>query len=221
MDHSPFLDRVAATVVNYQTPDLLETAVRTFHAVYPAVPLLLVDNGSQDTSRATIEQLQVDLGASLSVEWLAENRYHGPAMHHALERLQTPYVFVLDSDTETKRPGFLEAMGAVLEADETLYGAGQVVRANARGFRDDQGTPVLASAFMLLKRDLYHRFRPFVHHGLPALHNFEDAHQAGYGLHAFPIETYVRHLGRGTAERYGYGLGLRSKLDYVLNRLGF
>ncbi len=211
---------LSALVVNYQTPDLLEAAVRSFNRAYPDVQVLIIDNGSQDDSPERIAALQRELGPAIEALFLTENTFHGPAMHRGMEQLQTPFVYVFDSDTETRQPGFLEPMLALLSGSEQDYGAGHRVTVNRRGFAAPQGIPVLASAYMLLKRDLYHRLPPFIHHGLPALQNFKAAQELGYRLHSFPIERYVAHFGRGTAARYGYGLGLRSRLDYVLNKLG-
>ena len=61
---------------------------------------------------------------------------------------------------------------------------------------------------------------PELVHGLPVLHNFRAAARAGYEVVPFPVQDYVRHLGRGTVSRFGYSLGLRSKLDFLLNKLG-
>ncbi|SHK68803.1 glycosyltransferase family 2 protein [Rhodothermus profundi] len=212
---------VTAVVINYQTPDLLEVAVRSFRRYYPMVPLLIVDNGSRDHSRQVIEQLIAEGHAAVRALWLPENIYHGPAMHRAMEAITTPYVYFFDSDTETRRGGFLEPMIAALEADPQAYGAGRIVEVDRRrGFRKAGGLPVLATPYLLLRRAFYFRLPPFIHHGLPTLQNFRAAEQAGYRLVSFPIETYVHHLGRGTAARYGYGLGWRSRLEYLLHRLG-
>lgn len=211
---------VAATVINFQTPDLLEVAVRSFHDVYPDVPVLIIDNGSQDDSRALIEMLCATLGSVVSAHYLPSNIYHGPAMHRALDMLTARYIYVFDSDTETQRGGFLEPMIGTIEALERGYGAGQRVMVDKRGFAASDGIPVLASYHMVLKRSTYHQLPPFIHHGLPVLKNFTAAAQQGYGVADFPITDYVNHLGRGTAARYGYGLGWRSRLDYVLHKLG-
>jgi hypothetical protein len=72
---------------------------------------------------------------------------------------------------------------------------------------------------MLRVRD-YHLFPPFEHHGMPTLKHFSAAVAQGYELADFPTREYVRHFGRGTAMRYGYGLGLKSKVDFLLNKLG-
>ena len=213
-------DRVATVVVHYQTPDLLEVAVRSFHLVYPHISIFIVDNGSRDHSPAVIRQLQDEFGERVTALFLKENIFHGPAMHQAIRTLEKPYIFVLDSDTETNRAGFLEKMIDLLDSSESTYGAGQVVHVNKRGFVSPEGIPVLASAFMLLKRAHYMQLPPFVHHGLPALNNFKAAADAGYVVQPFPIQEYITHFGRGTAERYGYGLGLKSRLDFLLNKIG-
>lgn len=211
---------LAAAVVNFQTPDLLETAVRSFHRAYPEVRVLVVDNGSQDGSPELIRRLARELGPVVEPMLLAENRYHGPAMHAALEHLSARYVYFFDSDTETQKTGFLEPMVALLDAAPEHYGAGQLVHVNRRGFVAPGGIPVLTSWHMVLKRSIYHRLPPFIHHGLPVLQNFRAAADEGYKLLPFPIEDYVRHMGRGTVSRFGYSLGFRSRLDYLLNKLG-
>ncbi|MDQ7041629.1 MAG: glycosyltransferase family 2 protein [Rhodothermus sp.] len=212
---------VTAVVINYQTPELLEVAVRSFRQYYPDVSLLIMDNGSRDHSRQVIEQLLAEGKGNVQACWLPENLYHGPAMHRAMAMVSTPYVYFFDSDTETRRGGFLEPMVAALEADPLAYGAGRIVEVDRRrGFRKSGGMPVLATPYMLLRRTFYFRLPPFIHHGLPTIQNFRAAEQLGYRLISFPIETYVHHLGRGTAGRYGYGLGWRSRLEYLLYRLG-
>lgn len=210
-------DRVSIAIVNFQTADLTETAIRSFRAAYPDVHILVIDNGSKDESPHLIRSLAHEL--DLETMFLEQNRYHGPAMDLAMHRLETPFVFMLDSDTETKRGGFLESMLELCEP-ERVYGAGKVVQVNRRGFTVPDGIPVLVSAYMLLRRKTYLTLPPFVHHGLPALRNFEAAMSEGYQLAEFPVQDYVKHLGRGTAERFGYGLGLKSRFEYLLSRLG-
>lgn len=212
--------QVHAVVVNFQTPDLLETAVASFQQQYPNVPVLIVDNGSQDRSLKQIQKLETDHPRTVTTHLLSRNRYHGPAMHLALEQLNTPYVYFFDSDTVTTKGGFLEPMVKNLAASDLNYGTGQLFTVNQRGFPSEKGTQVLISAHMLIKRSLYATLPPFKHHGLPVLNNMHAAHKRGYRLVDYPIQEHVDHLGRGTASRYGYGLGLQGKLDYLLNKMG-
>ncbi len=217
--------RVVCAIVHHQTPDLLDAAVRTFRAHEPRVPVVVLDNGSDASSDATLAALASLPG--VTVERLGANRHHGPAMDHAL-RTQTAFdaVLMLDSDTETRAP-FVAAMAAALAAGDPATGApaiaaGQVVTVDRRGFaRTRRATiPVPVSWHALVAREAYLRLPPFRHHGLPMLATMAAAQRSGLSVVSFPVEQSVWHKGRGTAGRVGYGLGWRSRLDYLLHRLG-
>jgi GT2 family glycosyltransferase len=212
--------QVRTVVVNYQTPDLLKEAIESFRKYYPQSPLLIIDNGSKDNSREVIEQMRQQTPACTSVLLLDENTYHGPAMHQAMKAVNDDFIFFLDSDTKTIQGGFLEAMQTELEKTENVYGIGLPVTVNKRGFLAVTGMTILAPAFMMLRRRLYSKFPPFEHHGQPVLKNFLRAQQMGYTLQSFPIEKYIDHRWRGTASRFGYGLGWRGKKDFILNKVG-
>jgi glycosyltransferase involved in cell wall biosynthesis len=211
---------VRSVIINFQTPDLLRIAVESFRTSYPRTPLLIVDNGSKDDSRETIAKLQTLAPQQTDVLFLDSNIYHGPAMHRVMNEVKEEFVFFLDSDTDTRRGGFLEAMQSELDTSQTTYGIGRSLTVNKRGFQVSVGMSVLAPAYMMIRRDMYFALPPFEHHGLPVLKNFLAAQQKGYTLHIFPIEQYIDHRWRGTASRFGYGLGWRGKLDFVLNKVG-
>lgn len=211
--------RVTAAVVNYRTPDLLTKAVESFRIHYSHVPLIIVDNGSDQETVRVVENL-ADRFENVRVLCLPENIFHGPAMHTAIASSDSPFVFVFDSDTETMRGGFLEQM---LEAfdHEDVYAVGQTVKVNKRGFASRSGKiTVPASAYMLVDRLKYSKLPPFIHHGLPVLNNMTAANRRGWEVRDFPVAEYINHEGRGTASKFGYGLGFRSRLDYLLNRFG-
>ncbi|MFN1836250.1 glycosyltransferase family 2 protein [Balneola sp. MJW-20] len=209
-----------AIIINFQTPDLTETAVRSFKELYPEIPVILADNGSSDTeSRKLITALSSEL-PQVSTYYFDKNIYHGPAMDHLItSEVKSDQVFLLDSDTETHTGGFLEKMSDLLEND-LVYGAGRVQLVNKRGFKSDAGFPILLTPYMLLKTKLYRKLPPFVHHGQPTLFNFKEASASGYKLSDFPIQDYIDHKWRGTADRFGYGLNWKAKLDYILNKVG-
>ncbi len=212
-------DAVTVIVTNFQTPDILGTAVHSFREFYPNVQMLIVDNGSKDGSRKKIEELQArdNNTAALFIE---KNIFHGPAMHRAMHEVKTDFAFFLDSDTETHRGEFLEVMVKKIEEEKKLYAIGRLNHVNKRGFPSESGTPVVQSPYMMLRRELYLLFPQFEHHGMPTLKNFSAAQQCGYFVHDFPVQDYIAHRGRGTASRFGYGLGMRGKIDYLLNKVG-
>ena len=212
---------VTAVIINYQTPDYLRTAVQSFKQFYPKTPLLIIDNGSKDDSREVIAQL-LDSFEHLDTKLLNENIFHGPAMDLAARSLvETDFIFFLDSDTETLQGNFLEEMALSFIQDKNLYGVGELNHVNKRGFQGGKKeVTILQTPFMLLDREKYLSLTPFVHHGQPTLFNFKEAEKKGYTLHSFPVSDFIYHKWRGTADRFGYGLGFKGKLDFVLNKLG-
>ena len=103
-------ENVTAVIVHYRTPDLLRTAAGSFLRACPGCALLIVDNGSLDTSRAVIEELRAASPESVHALLNETNLHHGPAMDQALRALTTPFVLFLDSDCEVLDGGFLDAM---------------------------------------------------------------------------------------------------------------
>lgn len=214
-------DDISVVIVNYRTPDLLDRAARSFRRFYPDLEMILVDNGSHDRSIDIIDSL-VDLNPVKTKKLMLERNYfHGPAMDTAIHASTKDVLFFLDTDTETYNGGFIECMLSELNSDDNVYGVGRVDRVNKRGFATEKGKEtILISAYMMLKREKYLRLPPFIHHGMPTLENFSAAVTRGLDLRNFDIDSYIHHAGRGTASKFGYGLGVRGRLDYILNKVG-
>lgn len=211
---------VTTVIVNYQTPDLLTTAVTSFKKYYSDVPLIIFDNGSRDNSRDIIEEL-IFSHKNIEAHYESENIFHGPAIHKAITDLvETEFCFILDSDTETLKPGFLEEGISILQSDEKLYALGHLEHSNRRGFKQKDGIPVILTPYLLMKVEPYHKFPPFIHHGQPTINNFFEAQKAGYRLEHFPMYDFIDHKWRGTASKFGYKLGLKGKINHLLNKIG-
>lgn len=213
---------ITTVIINFQTPDLLKVAVSSFKEVYPDIKLLIIDNGSKDEGRSKtmINQLEAELTNTEAI-YFEKNIYHGPAMNKVIEKfVDSRFTFFLDSDTETKKPGFLEKMIEILSESEEVYGVGEIVRSNKRGYKAEDGEKVLLTPYMMINTTMYRSLRPFIHHGQPTLQNFADARSKGFELKEFPISDYIDHLWRGTASKFGYGFGIKGKIDYLLNKMG-
>ena len=212
---------VTTVIVNYQTPKLLQNAVQSFKKFYPDVDVLIFDNGSNDQSAQVIKRLEELYSDSVRTHFEIKNMFHGPALHKALDNLiQTEYCFFLDSDTITKKQGFLEKGIEILSSDSNNYALGFRIKVNRRGFKDPNGIPIAVTPYLLMKTKPYHQFPPFHHHGQPVLKNFYEAQKQGYRIESFPMDEYIDHFWRGTASKYGYGLGLKGKIEFMLNKLG-
>ncbi len=214
---------LTVVIINFQTPDLTSGAVGSLRRFYPEVPLLLIDNGSGDTSPRMLEELRLVQPEKTEILLNVANLHHGPAMDQALRLLETPYVLFLDSDCVVERGGFLEAMLNLCAGEPRGYAAGKKIYMNDRGFDVDQSPgahPYIRPICMLIHRERYLGLPPFERHGAPCLTNMRAADATGLALLHFPVDEYVRHLGRGTASRHGYRLGWRGRLNHLLNRFG-
>lgn len=226
------LAAVTVVVVNYRTLELTRRCVETLHDHYSDLPLVLIDNGSDDESTEYVRELgqtQQNVRAQLN----EGNRYHGPALDQGVRLAEARYVLTLDSDCEVVRGGFLEEMLREFQRPET-YAVGELRYKNrfgyTYGYGYDEGAaqperrgriPYIHPYAMLLDRDKYLRLRPFIHHGAPCIRNMQDARRKGYTVVDFPVGDYVFHRMQGTSVAYGYGAlgGVRRRLEYYLNRL--
>lgn len=212
---------LTAVIINYQTPDLTSKAVSSFKLFYPDIPLVLIDNGSKDSSIIFLNELIKQFS---KVHFITEktNLHHGPAMHKAVNVIESDYILFIDSDCEILRSGFIEEMLKIFEKDTMSYAIGKLIYLNKRGFpveEGQKGIPYIRPICMMIRREFYKRLKPFQKHGSPCLDNMQDAINNGFRLINFDVEKYIHHRGRGTASRYGYNLGLAGKVNYLLNKL--
>lgn len=214
---------VTAAVVNYGTPDLTRAAVWSLRSLYPALPVLVVENGSPDDSKARLAALAKEAGG-VTLLTPGANLHHGPGLDLALRRATTPWVLTFDSDCVAYRGGFLEAMRAAADADPAAYMVGQLHHVDARGFDVPADTPGAAPYVhpkcALVRREAYLALPPFERHGAPCLTNERAAAREGLALLDAPVRDYVLHLGEGTVKRYGYGLGAGGRLARLRRLLG-
>jgi GT2 family glycosyltransferase len=216
--------RITAVIVNFRTPSLTRRAFTTLRSFYPDLPLLLIDNGSRDGSLDELSELTRDHPEKTTILTNKRNIHHGPAMDQALNTIASDYVLFLDSDCVVLRGGFLEEMVELCGREPTHYVVGKMTWMNVRGFdvpHQAGGIPYIRPICMVINRAHYLELPPFERHGAPCLKNMLAARRNKLELIDFPIESYVLHEGRGTAERHGYRLGLKGTLNHILNRLGF
>ena len=191
---------VTVICVNYKTEWLTREALQTFRRFYPKVKIVLVDNHSQDKSTALIKRLgQHDLITPMIMD---RNVGHGPAMNKAIiDHVQTPYAFLLDSDTKTIKGGFLEIMLKRLE-QPLHYAIGWLRHVNTDGVssttKHKKYTPYVHPYAALIKVGLYLELPPFEYHGAPCLANMTKAKRIGYKVFDFSIQSYIEHLIAGT-----------------------
>ena len=208
---SSIAKQVTVVIVNFKTKRLLACAYKSFRKFYPTVRMIFVDSGSMDESRELVKE--IGGRAYNSFILFSTNVGHGPAMHQAIQEVDTPFVLTLDTDTETFKKGFLEKMVRQMKANDNLYALGwkrwvdRLSGVPLVWFTEKQPSERFVAYIHpsagLYRMSMYRTLNGFVHHGAPCLHNMNDAVKRGFELQAFPISDYVKHLKAGTRRMYG------------------
>lgn len=217
--HDSYEFPVTVIIVNFRTRELIERAAVSLLNAYPKLPIVLVDNGSEDASTDFMDHLS-HTHEFVTAILHESNLYHGPAMHHAMGYVKTPYAMTMDSDCEVRRTGFLEPMLAAFSNDPTLYAVGRLSPRNRFGYHTRPRRAYVRyidPLAMLIDRAKYEILPPFIHHGAPCIHNMKGVEKHGFTVQHFPVEDYIYHAGRGTCGKHGYGLGIRARFEYILN----
>lgn len=187
---------ITVIIPQFRTPDLVARAVESLRGRYPTLPLIIVDDGSQDGSTDVVRRLA---GCDPNTEAIIfrHNRGHGEAVAAGMAAARTQRAFVMDSDVIVERGGFLEAMENRM-IGEGLYAIGVYYH---RDWSHDHY--YLSCVAGLYDLDVYRTLPPFEHHGDPMERNMQAAKARGLKIECFPIFDYVRHLECGTRRKYG------------------
>jgi len=194
---------ITVIVINYKTEKLTKQCVESFRTRYPIIPLVVVDNGSDDDSTLYIRTLTDDY---TTIVLNSENIGHGPAMHQEILALKTPYFFTLDSDCVIHKGGFLELMLERFKLNPNLYATGWLRYVNplsgvaTQVYDPDKSKfiPYIHPSAALHDRLKYLTLPPFYHRGAPCIDNMREATAKRYDLESFPIARYIKHLVAGT-----------------------
>ncbi len=214
---------------NYQRPDLLARTARSFVQEYGGPEAggyrwILIDDGSDAATVATINELQTELGC-----WSAIiHAPHGEAVQRAFAHLYnpavaTPYVCYMESDYEWDRGGWLDFARDVLEQCPSV---GEVLAENLPVLADNEGEFFMAEHLRLRSgqfvqvntcrgpyRNRFGQFSMRVHMAradlfdcvatFPRVDNRQMEKWLGHQFNrygwkvALPDSSYATHIGRG------------------------
>lgn len=188
---------VTVITANFKTPELIEGCVLSFRSFYPHLRYIVIDNGGCAESLRVLRKI-----GDIELVENEENVGHGPALHQGVSMSTTRYIFTLDSDTTTRKGGFLERMVSMFEGDPRLFALGWLRHVNDGGVAGGSH-PYVHPCASLVDREKYLTLPPYTHTGAPATQTMIEAVEAGYHLEDFPIFEYVDHKVAGTRGKFG------------------
>lgn len=224
---------ITVLICQRNTNDLIRLSLESLLRFYPDIPILIMEEGSQDESVSYLKykalthpNIQVVTGTNKVDRFTS----HGVAMDNALKNhITTKYVLLMDSDVIIERGGLIEDMLDEFPKDDTLYAIGSLMRVtrsnHACGAPKDE-SDVLRYAhpsFSIYRTDLYHKINaPFTDHGAPCVYSMLAAEVEGYKIGYYPVDKYVSHLSGGswtdprTIWANDHGVFLRPFVTFIL-----
>lgn len=116
-------------IVNWNGGELLPRCIETIVRSEPRVSyeIVIIDNASQDDSLARVEASEaaatLNANQQLRIFRNTENRGFGAANNQAFDLTTSPYLFLLNLDTEV-HPGTIDTLMRTLHADPQIGGCG-------------------------------------------------------------------------------------------------
>lgn len=190
------MNNVIGITVCYNTPDMIKNAIESVLKFNPELKIMIIDNSPSGSECYFVVDNLCKRYKNVMCYHTEYNIGHGEALHLGISLTSEKYILVFDSDIIMKRSPINEMIGQMAF---NIYGIGQIVQSDLRGRNVEKGINYLHPYFCLLNRVNYDKFRPYFHHGAPALNAMIDlSHKRGCKLIDFDLSDYVIHLERGT-----------------------
>ncbi len=118
---------ITILIPNYRTPDITKICLRLLrkHTNPNRVRVIAIDNDSKDESLAYLRSLNwIELIERPADPDDSPSMSHARALDLALERVDTPYVLSIHTDTFVKRDDWLDVLLAPFKEDDKVAGVG-------------------------------------------------------------------------------------------------
>ena len=199
---------ITAICVVYQTKDLVQKAIESFRSFYFNVPMVVVDNSTEDGECSQYLQELSRQDENMTVYTMPENIGHGPGMDYALRKIETDWAYIFDSDTEMFNPGLFELFFRSDNGKKLAVGDIHMVShsgINKGMTKTETKIPYIHPAACFINRKLYLTFPPFRYHGAPCIDTYAGLYKQGLSdelLLNLPMNVFVKHKWRGTRSFY-------------------
>lgn len=195
--------------VHYKTPDFIYTQYESIRNLYPNVNYRIID-GSDDNNNYFVDIEKKD--SNFKVDRFGYNIHHGPGMDYGIKTSKQKFLLILDSDVSIKKD-LINKMFNLFSG----YSVGKKIIVNSAGYESWQKTNDGDKNFiyeyihpycMLIKKDEYLNYKPFVKHGAPCIESMIDLYNKKLTkmLSHFDIEEYVNLITKGTRSIWGINL---------------
>jgi GT2 family glycosyltransferase len=195
---------ITGIVVTHNTKDIFQRAYESVRSFCHDMEIIIID--CSDESDGCFKYVSSLVDDNTRVIHASYNVGHGRGVKHALSLIHTQYALIFDSDI-VMMDSPVEKMLSKMSGG--VYGVGEVIQTDLGGFQFGERKEMIVSGsmrylqpyFCLIDVNEYKKYRPFIHHGAPAVSTCLDIHRRGISkdvLQEFPVREYIKHDFYGT-----------------------
>lgn len=193
------LENITGCVVNYNTPDILEKAIKSVRMFYDFK--IIVIDGSEVPCKVDYPNVEViHVGYNIG---------HGLGLDMGIKMCETDYVLTFETDVEMRRP-CIEQMLEKMKDD--TYAIGKLYLKNNSDFYNKNRdlfpkhniVRIVHPSFQIVNKNEYLKYAPYISDGAPTVLSYHDIERHGKSeevLIDFPVLDYVYHRNAGTRDR--------------------
>lgn len=192
------LENITGCVVSYNTPDILDKAVKSIRMFYD-FKIIIID-GSE-------VPCEVDY-PNVEIIHVGYNIGHGLGLDKGIRMAETDYILTFETDVEMRRP-CIELMFERMNTD--TYAIGKVyLKDNTPTynkyrelFPKHKVVRIVHPSFQIVNKNEYLKYAPYISDGAPTVLSYHDIARHGKEeiLVDFPVLDYVYHRNAGTRDR--------------------
>jgi hypothetical protein len=195
---------ITGIVVTHNTKDIFQRAYESVRSFCHDMEIIIID--CSDESDGCFKYVSSLVDDNTRVIHASYNVGHGRGVKHALSLIHTQYALIFDSDI-VMMDSPVEKMLSKMSGG--VYGVGEVIQTDLGGFQFGERKEMIVSGsmrylqpyFCLIDVNEYKKYRPFIHHGAPAVSTCLDIHRRGISndvIKEFPVREYIKHDFYGT-----------------------
>ncbi len=195
---------ITGAVVTHNTKDLFQRCYESIRKFHPDMQIIIID--CSDESDGCFKYVSSLPDDNTKVTHASYNVGHGRGIKHALSLINTQYALIFDSDIMMNDSPVEKMLSKMTDG---VYGVGEVAQTDLGGFGFGERKEMISCGpmrylqpfFCLIDINEYKKYRPFIHHGAPAVSTCLDIHRRGIAeevIKEFPVREYIRHDFYGT-----------------------
>lgn len=220
---------ITVLICQRRTLDVTKITLSSLLRFYPDIPILVIDDDSEDGSLEYLKWMAVKHPNIELYERKGKKHSHGEMFHEAFsELIKTPYVLTMDSDVNVERGGWIELMLEQIKGNSKMYATGTRMLVSRKGeaigapydFNDVLHYAHISCAIYHIQT--YKTLARFYDHGAMAYANMIDAERRGFEIGYFPVDKYVSHLSGAswcvppTIWKHDFDVPLRPRITFII-----